>query len=129
MTSAPESANAAAPILVLCRDLMFASKIRSAAGSIAIKLLRDPAQLIEFDGTALIVDLSQDGAVVAGVTWKSAHPAAALIGFVGHTDAATIARATAAGFDRVLTRGQFAANLPAILEKLAAAPRLESGAD
>src|SRR3954468_7015809 len=110
MSSAPDPAGAAAPILVLCRDLMFASKIRAAAGAITVKLLRDPVQLITIDGAAMIVDLAQDGALDAGVAWKSAHPAARLVGFVGHTDAATIERANAANFDQVLTRGQFAAN-------------------
>src|SRR5690349_4816613 len=97
---------AAAPVLVLCRDLMFASKIRGAAGgageAVKIQWLRDPAQLIGADGTVLIVDLGQDGALDAGASWKSSHPAARLIGFVSHVDTATIDRARAAGFDDVL---------------------------
>lgn len=104
-------------ILVLCRDLMFASKIRATAASSGaeMKLLRDPAQLIGETGRALIVDLGQPEALEAASSWKSANPAAQLIGFVSHVETDTIARAKSAGFDSVLTRGQFAQSLPELL--------------
>src|SRR5438132_9782751 len=106
----------ARPVLVLCRDLMFASKIRAAAADgIAIKLLRDPAQLIGESGGMLIVDLSQDGALEAGSSWKSANPASRLIGFVAHVDHETAERAQANGFDDVFTRRQFVEVLPQLM--------------
>ena len=117
------SPDPAGPILVLCRDLLFASKIRAAAAAAAgdgvkIQLLRDPAQLLGLDGAALIVDLGQDGALDAGARWKSAHPTARAIGFVSHVDTATIAAAKAAGFDDVLSRGQFDATVTTLLPAL-----------
>jgi hypothetical protein len=116
------SPDPAVPILVLCRDLMFASKIRGAAAAagdgVKIQLLRDPAQLEGLDGAALIVDLGQDGALDAGAQWKSAHPTVRAIGFVSHVDTATIAAAKAAGFDDVLTRGQFDATVTTLLPAL-----------
>jgi hypothetical protein len=109
-------------ILVLCRDLIFASKIRGAAAAagedVKIQLLRDPAQLPGIDGAALIVDLGQDGALDAGARWKSAHPAARAIGFVSHVDTTTIAAAKAAGFDDVLSRGQLDATVTRLLPAL-----------
>jgi hypothetical protein len=116
------SPDPAGPILVLCRDLMFASKIRGAAAAagdgVKIQWLRDPAQLLGLDGAALIVDLGQDGALDAGATWKSAHPTARAIGFVSHVDTAMIAAAKAAGFDDVLSRGQFDATVSRLLPAL-----------
>ena len=107
-------------ILVLCRDLMFASKIRSAAAASSageIKLLRDPAQLIGDTGRALIVDLGQAEALEAARSWKSANRGSKLIGFASHVETETIAHAKSAGFDRVLTRGQFAQSLPELLSE------------
>ena len=108
--------SSANPVLVLCRDLMFASKIRAAASdSTAIKLLRDPAQLIGESGGTLIVDLSQEGALEAASSWKSANAASRLIGFVAHVDHETAARAQAKGFDDVFTRRQFVEMLPQLI--------------
>lgn len=104
------------PILILCRDLMFTSKILATARarSIATQVIRDPAQLQAQPGTLLLVDLSQESALDAAHQWKSAT-SGMVIGFTGHMDTQNLQRARELGFDRVLTRGQFTAELDQLL--------------
>lgn len=104
--------------LVLCRDLLFASKITSTAGAIGaqIKLIRDVSKLeSESNSNRLIVDLTQDGFIDAAVRWKQ-RTGGQVTGFAGHADVQTIERAQLAGIDRVLSRGEFSSNLPHILQ-------------
>jgi hypothetical protein len=109
--------DAATPILVLCRDLLFASKISSAAKGldVPVKLIRDPLKLAaETEGRRLIVDLTQDGFIQAAAEWKQ-RTGGHVTGFAGHADTETIDRAQRAGIDSVLPRGGFVANLAQIL--------------
>jgi hypothetical protein len=107
------------PILALVRDLMFASRITAearAAGT-AVKVVRDPARLADEPGGAgalLLVDLSLPDALDAAARWRAAT-GGEVIGFVAHVDAATAARARAAGLDRVLARSRFVELLAQIL--------------
>jgi hypothetical protein len=105
------------PILVLVRDLLFASKISATAGAqgVPVKLLRDPAKLGGETGHALIVDLNQDGALSAALQWKR-QGAGRVIGFVSHVDSETIRAARAGGVDRVLPRSEFVRSLPELLK-------------
>src|SRR4051812_34719155 len=61
------------PVLLLCRDLLFTSKVPATARAIAIPLqvVRDPAQPPP-QGQRLIVDLNQTGALEAAAAWKAA---------------------------------------------------------
>jgi hypothetical protein len=104
------------PVLVLVRDLMFSSKIRATAqaAAVPIKLLRDPSALAGEGGSKLIVDLTLPNAIEIASIWK-ARTGGGVIGFIGHTDVETIARAQAAGLDQVLTRGQFTQMLSSLL--------------
>ena len=114
----PPSAHpdALASVVVLVRDLMFSSRIAAAAraANVPVKLLRDPAALAGAEGRLLIVDLNQAGAIDAAVAWK-AKSSAMVVGFVSHVDVDTIARAKAAGVDRVIPRSRFVAVLPDLL--------------
>jgi len=104
------------PILVLVRDLMFSSRISAAAraAGVAIAVLRDPAQVSGARGRRLIVDLNQPGALEAATEWKNGSRGD-VVGFVSHVDGETIARARAAGIDRVLPRSRFVEVLPDLL--------------
>jgi hypothetical protein len=106
-------------IVVLVRDLIFASKISStaAAAHIPVTLLRTAALLANQSGDALIVDLNLDGAIEAAAAWIGSSQRQA-IGFVAHTDAATVERARIAGITRILARSQFTAQLPQLLGEL-----------
>ena len=108
-------ADASAPILLLCRDLMFVSKVTATARALGvpIQVVRDPAQLPQ-QGRRLLVDLNQAGAIEAAAAWKGAT-AGQVIGFVSHVDTDTIERARAAGLDQVLPRSRFTATLEQIV--------------
>jgi hypothetical protein len=103
------------PVLLLCRDLLFTSKVTATARAIAVPLevIRDPAQL-PTEGRHLIVDLSQPGHLEAAAAWKSAT-GGRLTGFVSHVDTETIQRAQQSGFDQILPRSRFVQTLEDIL--------------
>src|SRR5215217_7485001 len=103
MTDSPEPVPEPPDVVALVRDLMFSSRIGATARSlgVALTLLRDPAKLAGIAGRRLIVDLNQPGALEAAVAWK-AELGGEVVGFVSHVDAQTIARAKAAGVDRVM---------------------------
>jgi hypothetical protein len=112
-----QTAQSCSPILVLCRDLLFASKISSAAKgvSVPVKLMRDASKLDEeTESRRLIVDLTQDGFIEAAAQWKRAT-GGHVTGFAGHADVATINHAKSAGIDQVMARGEFAARLADLL--------------
>jgi hypothetical protein len=104
------------PTLCLVRDLLFASKITVAAGHAGVTavVVRDPSKLVDRDGSQLLVDLNQDGALAAAIAWRQ-RTGKPVVGFVSHVDTATIATARDAGIDRVLARSAFTAQLPQIL--------------
>lgn len=107
----------AAPATVaLVRDLMFATRIRSAAQdlNLPIRVLRDAADLACAGGLRLVVDLNQDGAIDAAAAWRAAT-GGVVIGFVSHVDVDTVRRAREAGIDQVMARSQFVKVLPDLL--------------
>ena len=104
------------PVLALVRDLLFATKISGTARALGapMEVLRDPAQLSQQSGRLLLVDLNLPGAIPAAAEWLRAtgNP---VVGFVSHTDAATISAARDAGITRVMARSQFVQLLPDLL--------------
>lgn len=112
------------PVLAIVRDLMFSSRISATARAegVAVRILRDPAQLQGLEGSLLILDLNQSGAIEAGSAWLAegksgeAEGARHAVGFVSHVDAATIAAAKAAGIPQVLPRSRFVEVLPQLLK-------------
>lgn len=112
-----QDSNTNTPILILCRDLLFVSKITgtaSAEGAV-VKVIRDPAKLAgEANSRRMIVDLTQEGFIDAAARWKQST-GGHVVGFAGHADVQTIESAKAAGIDRVMTRGEFSANIASVL--------------
>jgi hypothetical protein len=106
----------AAPVLILVRDLLFASKIRATAQSIGatVQMLREPNQLAGAVGPRLVIDLNQAGALDAAVSWKG-RTGGEVVGFVSHVDTQTIQSARLAGIDQVLPRSRFVEVLPDLL--------------
>ena len=104
------------PVLALVRDLIFATKISSTARTlnVPVQMLRDPAQLNGHRGRLLIVDLNLAGAIPAAAAWAKLTDRP-VVGFVSHTDAATIAASRDAGVVRVLPRSKFVEVLPELL--------------
>jgi hypothetical protein len=107
-----------ADLIVLVRDLLFASRIREAAwdAGVDILTLRDASDLPDRPGRRLFVDLNQPGAIEAAGQWRRAT-GGQTIGFVSHVDSETIARARDAGIDRILSRGQFTQLLPELIRE------------
>lgn len=110
-----------APILLLCRDLLFTSKITATAqvGGVTVRVIREPSKLIDEVGDSMIVDLNQSGYLEAAAGWKVKDQSRRVVGFVSHVDTDAIAAARAAGLDQVVTRGGFVGRLPQILKDLA----------
>jgi hypothetical protein len=107
------------PVLVLVRDLIFASRIQATANAaaVSIRLIRDPSQLLPATpGRKTIVDLNLEGAISAAAEWKKAT-GRPVIGFVSHVDAATAAQARQAGIDQILARSRFVDLLPTLLKE------------
>jgi hypothetical protein len=101
---------------VVVRDLMFQSRIVRACKELGVlcEVLRAPESAEVGRYSRLIVDLSHEGVLewLEGV--KKLH-SVRVMGFVSHTDVQTIARARAAGVDRIFSRGAFTRLLPQIL--------------
>ena len=102
----------ALPILALVRDLMFVSKITSAAKAqgATVKVVRDPAKLAGESGRLLIVDLNLPGAIEAASAWVVSSKAPS-VGFVSHVDVDTARQAREAGIRTVMARSRFVESL------------------
>ena len=114
MTSSPHPD---API-ILVRDLIFLSKINAAAetAGIAVKVVRDPAQLSTEAGQRLIVDLNLAGAIESAGAWLAAAAGRSAVGFVSHVDSEAISQAQRAGIRRILPRSRFVQMIPEHLQ-------------
>jgi len=104
------------PVIALVRDLMFSSKVSATARAVGSEALivREPGKLPGQNGRILLVDLNLPGGIEAAASWKAENPDARVVGFVAHTDTATIQRARDAGLE-VMARSGFVEALPALL--------------
>jgi CheY-like chemotaxis protein len=113
-------------ILIVVDDLMFSSRISTAAKAVGapIRFTRSLDAVLDAaraDTPALVIlDLnSARSRPLEIVSALKANPHLAgipTIGFVSHVDTATIEAARQAGIDRVLARSAFVEQLPALLE-------------
>ena len=103
-------------ILILCKDLLLSSRITTVAkgANIGYTLLRNPSDLADQPASKLMVDLNLPGAIDAAAHWQK-QTNGTIIGFVSHTDAATIAEARQAGIQLILVRSKFVQDLPQLL--------------
>lgn len=112
-------------ILAILDDLMFTSKIRSAAShaGVSVAFARTAAAALDQMRTAapalVILDLNNPRTDPLGtLAAMQADPSLAgipTVGYVSHVDTATIDAARAAGIGEVLARSAFTTQLPAIL--------------
>lgn len=113
-------------ILAAVDDLMFASRISSAAraAEVEVRFVRSPDETAEqarqLKPAFVILDLNaRKPDPMATLTRLKDDPALEsipVVGFVSHVDADAIAAARAAGIDQVLARSAFVARLPKLLE-------------
>lgn len=114
-------------ILAIVDDLMFTSKIRTAAAQLGVAVTfarsRETA-LTEMRAaipSLVIVDLnsarSDPLGTVAAMKADPALSSVPTVGFVSHVQTDLIAAAREAGMDEVLARSAFTARLPEILQR------------
>lgn len=112
-----------AEVVALVADLMFASKIRGAAGGIRVRVVHRAGQLeeavVEEEPGLVLVDLdSRTGdsvAAIEAVRSRSETRQIPLVAFGSHVDVEAIEAARAAGADQVLARSAFVRKLPSLL--------------
>jgi len=110
--------------LYFTNDLMFSSRILSAAQSAGLSLstvmsaaaLTD--QLTSDDIGLVIIDLASPGADVAAIVAqvRAVSARARIIAYGPHVDHARLDAAAESGCDQVFSRGQFMQDFPALLE-------------
>ncbi len=109
-------------VVFLSRDLMFYSKVSTAAKQAGFQAISVPSldKIVERGVTAevrwIIVDLFQkpiDIASIGGLA-KELCPQAQLVAYGPHVDKTELELARQSGFDDVLTRGEFNHRLPTI---------------
>lgn len=145
-TPSPAAAPRPRPVLVVMSDLLFRSKIDEIARRLDLPLraARSLEQLDRHLAAGLpavaFVDLETDALdpaeAIARIRAAAASARAGtgqgegvwVIGFAGHTNVAAITAGRAAGAGVVLARSAFVAQLPALLERVAAAERARGGA-
>jgi len=120
------------PVLVVISDLLFRSKIDDAArrAGVPLRIAKSVEQLDRHLASAtpavMLIDLEMEGLdTTAMLARLRAVPAAAtvpVIGFAGHTNVAVIHAARADGV-QVMARSAFVAQLPAMMERIAAHAR------
>ncbi len=120
-------------LIYCCPDLMFASKIRSTAESLDIparparnvEMLRKRLDRVEDGGLndpvqGVIIDLGLGSAALEMICLAKSHtPAMPVVAYGSHVLVDQLEQARLAGADFVMSNGQFAATLPAVLERLA----------
>ena len=106
-------------------DILFGARIRGAAEATGtlVRLVRDGEELVvaarESAPRLVVVDLDARGEPVAAIARLTADPATAgvpVLAYASHVREDVMAAARAAGAERVVARGQFARDLPALLK-------------
>lgn len=112
-------------VVLLCSDLLFGSKVTATgrAHGIPVAVVRSAAAAVEkaVGAGCVIVDLHMDGLDVTQLVsdLRAAHTVR-VIGFGSHVDVETLKAARRAGFDVVMPKSQFNAELEAKLPEWAA---------
>lgn len=120
-------------IVYCCADLIFATKIKGTCDALGVlsRPARDAAMLqkrldLVEDGkpngpvAAVLIDLDMGDAAVALIEQCKQHATPpAVLAWGPHVLTDLLKHAQAAGADSVMTRGNFTAKLPAVIEQLA----------
>jgi CheY-like chemotaxis protein len=124
------------PVLVIISDLIFRSKIDEAArhAGVPLRVAKSPEQLDRHIGNIMpavvLMDLEMEGLDMAAMLSRLRANAEAakvpVIGFAGHTNVEVIHAARAHGV-QVMARSAFVAQLPGMMERIAAHGRGSQG--
>jgi CheY-like chemotaxis protein len=120
------------PVFVIISDLLFRSKIDDAArrSGVPLRVARNVEQLGRHLGNAtpavVLMDLEMEGldssAMLARLRETPAAANVPVIGFAGHTNVEVIHAARAQGV-QVMARSAFVAELPVLMDRIAAHAR------
>jgi hypothetical protein len=99
-----------ARVALLCPDLLFGSRLRSALESAGHEVLPPEAE-----ADVLVVDLTSDSEARVAAAAGSTVP---VLGFYAHVEQDVRQAAEAAGFTRVVPRSRMAREAPALVEAL-----------
>lgn len=110
-------------ILVVTQDVFFWGRIHGVAKAAGADVVRvgDEAAMEEAFAHGgfkrVLADLGASGLdlLAWAARWKAQSPAPELIAYGSHVDTAALARASAAGFDRVMPNSRFDRELPELL--------------
>ncbi len=108
-----------ARVALLCRDLLFGSKVEGALAAAGHEVTRFDSEppVRSVDADVIVVDLT-DAAL--GGTALGGSASAPTLGFYSHVDVDTKRAAEEAGFDLVVPRSRMARETAALVERLAA---------
>src|SRR5688500_9586136 len=120
------------PVMVIISDLIFRSKIDEAArrAGVPLRVAKSPEQLERHLGNAtpavVLMDLEMEGvdtpAMLSRLRSNAEAAKVPVIGFAGHANVEVIHAARADGV-QVMARSAFVAQLPAMMERIAAHSR------
>jgi DNA-binding NarL/FixJ family response regulator len=111
-------------ILVAVRDLFFGSKIDAAAKQLGVEVVWAPRNVplsivvLERRPALILADLGEPGMMEELRSIRARVPATRVIGFLGHLRTDLIDEARSIGIEEVLTRGQLAASLEEVLQRV-----------
>jgi DNA-binding NarL/FixJ family response regulator len=107
-------------VAALTADLVFAARIRGAApGAAAVQSLFRLLEEVGPGTRLVLVDLQARDAVAALERVRERAPEAQVVAFAPHVAEDALSAARAAGADRVLVRGVFVRELPALVQAAA----------
>ncbi len=112
--------------LLLCRDLIFTSKVTGTAAALGHRVIvvgdgaKVPALLKLWAPRVVFVDLAAGDLVGSTALLQyieAAPPGTPFVAFGSHVDTESLANARAAGCDPVLPRSRFTVELPALIAR------------
>jgi hypothetical protein len=130
-SSSPAGSPPAATGILLCRDLIFTTKVRNTAEELGYRVLvaSNPTQaraMIESSRPGVVfVDLTAGELVEPGVLSgyiELSGPGTWFVAFGPHVEGGALAAAKAAGCQAVMARSKFAAELPALMRQYFSRP-------
>lgn len=108
------------PVLLLCSNFLFASKIVETARQLGVELVQVKDELADgADGAAFdraLVDLNHPAALPSISSLRGASETLRIVAFVQHDDVESIRAARDAGASEVLARSAFVQRLPSLLK-------------
>lgn len=115
-----------AQVTAVLSDLIFESRVRAVSEALGVSIVfcRTAAAAVEYAGSSggLILDLNlePDDGIAVCRTVRAAHSSLPIVAYLSHVQKELAEQALTAGASLVIPRSRFVAQLPALLQSLAA---------